>query len=95
MVMDFGIIGNLLCNWIEENYDHKTLIWEKDPHRDFFEKTTPDGVCIVPFNPTAENIGAYLLNVVGPDQLKGTGARLVKVKVQETTKCSAEVKIRS
>ena len=95
MVMDFGIIGNLLCNWIEENYDHKTLIWEKDPHRRFFEKATPDGVCIVPFNPTAENIGAHLLNVVGPEQLQGTGAKLVRVKVEETTKCSAVVKLRS
>lgn len=45
----------------------------------------------VPFNPTAENIGLHLLNVIGPRELQGTGARLISVRVEETRKCSAEV----
>jgi 6-pyruvoyltetrahydropterin/6-carboxytetrahydropterin synthase len=43
----------------------------------------------VPFNPTAENIAEYLVEVVGPNQLKKTGCVLVECKVEETRKCSA------
>ena len=46
---------------------------------------------IVGFNPTAENIGDYLLNVIGPFALEGTDVRLIKVIVEETRKCAAEV----
>ena len=45
----------------------------------------------LPLNPTAENMGDYLLNVVGPEQLKGTGVQLVKVVIWETENCFAEV----
>jgi 6-pyruvoyltetrahydropterin/6-carboxytetrahydropterin synthase len=43
----------------------------------------------LPFNPTAENMATYFLDI-GPDLLEGTGARLVACKVQETGKCNAE-----
>lgn len=43
----------------------------------------------VPFNPTAENMAKYLVQVVGPRELQGTGTRLVRVKIDETRKCSA------
>ena len=43
----------------------------------------------VPFNPTAENMARYLVQVIGPSVLKGTGVTLTKVVVDETRKCSA------
>lgn len=43
----------------------------------------------VPFNPTAENMAKYLLEVIGPQQLIGTGVTLMKVTIDETRKCSA------
>ena len=30
-VIDFSIIKSLLCGWLEENWDHNTLIWNSDP----------------------------------------------------------------
>jgi len=43
----------------------------------------------VPFNPTAENMAAYLLNTIGPEELTGTNVTLLDVVVEETRKCSA------
>lgn len=42
-----------------------------------------------PFNPTAENMAQYLVDVIGPLQLAGTGVTLLQCRVEETRKCSA------
>lgn len=91
MIIDFNCIGERLCSWVEENFDHKTILWEKDPNVGIFKKITPKGIIVVPFNPTAENMAQFLLQVIGPRQLEGTGVRLVSVRIDETAKCSAIV----
>src|SRR5690606_2639979 len=30
-VIDFSVIKEKLCMWLEEHYDHKFLIWQEDP----------------------------------------------------------------
>lgn len=92
-VLDFGAIKALLCTWLEDNWDHKFLIWENDARGAALKSLNDAGVILVPFNPTAENMGDYLINVVAPQQLKDTGCRLIKVVIEETRKCSAEVSI--
>lgn len=42
----------------------------------------------VPFNPTAENMAKYLVEVVGPAQLAGFDCTLRRVVIEETRKCS-------
>jgi 6-pyruvoyltetrahydropterin/6-carboxytetrahydropterin synthase len=91
--MDFSVIKAKLCQWLEDNFDHKFLMWEKDPYLPTMEKLSPDSMVKVPFNPTAENIGTYLLKDVAPMLLKGTGCTLVKCVVEETRKCQVEVKL--
>lgn len=98
-IIDFSVIKSRLCMWLEEQWDHKFLLWEKDPLRDFFvvaDNTATldatevmESLVFVPFNPTAENMASYLLHIIGPKQLDGTGARLISVDVSETRKCSA------
>lgn len=88
-VVDFGVIKSRLCAWIEAAWDHKTLIWERDPLADALTALVPADIVLVPFNPTAENMAQYLVEVVGPRELMGTGCRLVYVKVEETRKCWA------
>lgn len=92
-VMDFSVIKALLCEWLEEEWDHRFLVWEDDPMMLKLTQVDPEGTVIVPFNPTAENMGKYLINVVGPQELKGTGARLTSVVIEETRKCSVEVSL--
>ncbi|EIM24368.1 6-pyruvoyl trahydropterin synthase family protein [Microvirga lotononidis] len=102
-VIDFSEIKSKLCMWLEENWDHKMLLWEHDPVANvLIDNTTGtgdgttlgDGIVLVPFNPTAENIAQHLVLVVGPQQLKGTGIKLRHCEVEETRKCSAVYTLR-
>lgn len=87
-VLDFSVIKEKLCMWLEENWDHKFLVWQEDPWA--LQLSQIDNtVVILPFNPTAENMAKFLLNIMGPLLLIDTGTELIKVTVEETRKCSA------
>jgi len=98
-VIDFTAIKEKLCMWVENNWDHKFLAWEQDRLikgiRDSCSLVPDDAEMLlesivwVPFNPTAENMAQYLVDVIGPQQLSGTGIALTSVKIEETAKCSA------
>lgn len=93
-VLDFSVINERLCQWLELNWDHKMLLYDRD-----FDYTTEmpyfkdAGIVQVPFNPTAENMALYLLKTIGPQQLKNMNCELVEVLVEETRKCSAKAKL--
>lgn len=86
-VIDFGVIKSTLCQWLEDNWDHKMLLWSRDPMLPQVLELDPHGVHPVPVNPTAENLATYLIDVVGPKVLAGTGVRLAAVRMSETRKC--------
>lgn len=46
-----------------------------------------DSLVSLPFNPTAENLAAYMVEVIGPRLLDGHGVELVKCTIEETSKC--------
>lgn len=94
-VMDFSVIKTKLCEWVEEKWDHKFLVWIDDPLAIKLKMEDREGVVLVPFNPTAELMAQHLLSVVGPSQLEGTGVRLVEVTMEETRKCSATVELKN
>lgn len=98
-VLDFTVIKARLCEWLEENWDHKFLAWEEDT---LVQSLTLDASCGIGdidhlnesivwlnFNPTAENMAQYLVEVIGPRVLAGTGTQLISVRIEETRKCSA------
>lgn len=91
-VLDFGVIKSRLCMWLEDHWDHRMLLWSDDPHVDGLLAVDPM-IVLLPFNPTAENMAEHLLRVVGPDQLADTGCRLLSVRIEETSKCSATADI--
>ena len=92
-VIDFSVLKEKLGGWVDDNWDHGFVYYAEDEelaglyraqlknHKHF----------VLPYNPTAENMARYLLEVVGPEQLKGTGVHLVKVVLWETENCFAEV----
>ncbi|MBD1423872.1 6-pyruvoyl trahydropterin synthase family protein [Sphingobacterium chuzhouense] len=88
-VVDFSVIKTALCEWLEEHFDHKFLIWEKDELLPQLHEVSGESLVVVPFNPTAENIAQYLVERIGPQQLKDYPVRLISCKVEETAKCSA------
>lgn len=108
-VVDFSVVKEKLCMWLEDNWDHKFLHWDKDPlilafsrgiHNETAQSAFNDaenaqeemgnffnGNVPLPFNPTAENLAGYLVEVVGPRQLVNTGLILTEVTIEETAKC--------
>lgn len=102
-VIDFGVIKEKLCMWVENNWDHKFLAWENDTMMQTLQRLSErsdemtqeddkmfyESLVFVPFNPTAENMAQHLVQIVGPLQLAGTGVTLVSVRIEETAKCSA------
>jgi 6-pyruvoyltetrahydropterin/6-carboxytetrahydropterin synthase len=91
-VMDFSVIKTKLCMWIEDNWDHKFLMWEHDPLLPDLKASTGSSIVVTPFNPTAENMAQYLVEEIGIDQLAGTGCVLIECRVEETRKCLATYK---
>ena len=92
-VVDFGVINEKLCQWLEHHWDHRMLLWENDPMLGPLQAIDPTVVAL-PFNPTAENMADHLINVVGPQQLGDSGLVVLGVTVEETRKCSAAVRNR-
>lgn len=103
-VLDFSVIKSRLCMWIEEHWDHKFLVWEDDDlmrdllypagiHSGPVIHLINTSIVWVQFNPTAENMAEFLLKVVGPLVLDGTGCQLLRVSIDETRKCSAAVEL--
>lgn len=103
-VIDFSVVKSTLCQWLEDNWDHKFLHWEQDKliagiasliedsnRPGFIEAKDEihffDSLVSLPFNPTAENLAAYMVEVVGPQLLTKHGVKLVKCVIEETSKC--------
>jgi 6-pyruvoyltetrahydropterin/6-carboxytetrahydropterin synthase len=100
-VLDFGCIKSVLCQWLEDNWDHKMLLWDRDDEaKEYFSVfPTSIGVVWVPFNPTAENMAYYLLvhgnNLLGEAHASGKmefPVQVTEVVVEETRKCSARAR---
>jgi len=91
-VIDFTALKGRLGSWVDENWDHGFIVWERDEEAKAALALMPSQKKFeLPTNPTAENMADHLLRIVGPDRLKGTGVRLVRVVIDETENCSAEV----
>ena len=90
-VVDFSVIKKTLCRYLEEQWDHKMLIWSEDPLLPALREIDPEGICVVPFNPTAENMAEYLLHTIAPPLLEPHHCTLHSCRLEETRKCSATV----
>ncbi len=87
-VIDFSAIKELLCGWVEAEWDHRFLISQDHPLANTLLVSDPT-VVVLNFNPTAENLAAYLLHVIAPMQLEGSGLVVTSVEFEETHKCKA------
>ena len=101
-VIDFSVVKTTLCQWLEDNWDHKFLHWNRDNLIDALKIAASRPSCplehedhehflsslvALPFNPTAENLAAYMVNVIGPQLLDEHGVQLVECTIEETSKC--------
>lgn len=91
-VIDFNAIKLYLCDWLERNWDHKTLLWKEDPlylelMKKFSQHIRLDSIIGLPCNPTVENIAEYFVEDIAPVLLGHTDVRLVSLVLWETGKC--------
>lgn len=101
-VIDFSVVKTTLCQWLEDNWDHKFLHWSRDNLIDALKIAASRPSCplehedhehflgslvALPFNPTAENLAAYIVDVIGPQLLDQYGVELVECTIEETSKC--------
>ena len=105
-VIDFSVVKTTLCQWLEDNWDHKFLHWEHDSvinslivvaSTEFARENNlvkdedynpfVDSLVALPFNPTAENLAAYMVDVICPQLLDEYGVELVECTIEETSKC--------
>jgi 6-pyruvoyltetrahydropterin/6-carboxytetrahydropterin synthase len=89
-VVDFSVLKDKVGGWIEEHWDHKFLCYEADRVMISALDMIDDDFVVCPFNPTAEEMARFLLTVVCPKVLAGTGARAVGIELWETENCKAE-----
>ena len=93
-VIDFADLKNRTKGWIDDNWDHSFLVYEKDDNAiQALETVQPSRLFKMPYNPTAENMAKYLLEVVCPQVLQGTGAKAQKVRIWETSESFAEASV--
>ena len=93
MVIDFGIIKEKIGKWIDENWDHSFIYYENDNEvYDALKYVKGQHKYELPFNPTAENLASYLLDIC-KDLFKDTGVKIYKIEFCETPNCSAVAKL--
>ena len=91
-IVDFGVIKELLGGWIDENFDHNTILSTADKKLgDFIEEQTGQKVYYFDYHPTAENIARYLFEEVCPKIFADREVRCVEIKVHETPNCYAKI----
>lgn len=90
-IVDFSVLKDRIGGWIDEHWDHGFLYWVEDEEiRAALEKITLQKTYTLPHNPTAENMANYLLCVICPRVLNGTGVSVIRVTIWETENCYAE-----
>jgi 6-pyruvoyltetrahydropterin/6-carboxytetrahydropterin synthase len=89
-VVDFSLIKRRLLGWLDEHWDHTFILWEEDKTALAAVKLAePTKYFLLPWNPTAENMARYLLEVVAPHVLADLGVVARRVAVWETDEACA------
>jgi 6-pyruvoyltetrahydropterin/6-carboxytetrahydropterin synthase len=88
MVIDFQDL-KLLKNWIDDNLDHASILWEKDPMCDYIRQSG-QRIFITKGNPTSERIGELILEKA-QQLFEKDGVQIRCVEVCETCTSAAIV----
>ena len=89
-VVDFSLIKKRMLGWLDANWDHAFLVFEEDDNALAAVRVVqPTKYFVMPWNPTAENMARYLLEVVAPNVLGDLGVIARRVAVWETDESCA------
>ncbi len=95
-LIDFSYLKKTFKGWIDDNWDHAFLLNEADDNGiDAIKRVVPTKYYILPYNPTAENMAKYLLDVVAPKMMQDLPVEVTRVIIWETEESFAEASISS
>ena len=93
-VIDFADLKKMFKGWLDEHWDHGFLLFEGDANGIAAAKMVePCKYFVLPYNPTAESMARYLLEVVCPELLAGGRVQATKVVIWETDEAFAEASL--
>lgn len=94
-IIDFSVLKQKVGAWLDLHWDHNVIVFNLDTEVVNALSWIPrkKEPFISEWNPTAENMAMYLLAVVCPRELSGTGVSVTKVIVWETPNCKAEASL--
>ncbi len=93
-VIDFGVVKDLLGKWIDDNFDHNTILATKDKNLGAeIAKNTGQKIYYLDENPTAENIALHLLHEICPKIFAKKNVKCVAIRLYETPNCFVDVKL--
>jgi 6-pyruvoyltetrahydropterin/6-carboxytetrahydropterin synthase len=91
-VVDFGVIKNIIGKWIDDNWDHNTILNVRDRKLgDDITKVTGQKIYYLDYNPTAENMARHLFEKICPELFKDYNIKIDRIKLFETPNCSVEI----
>ena len=90
-VVDFSVIKEKLGAWIDDNWDHTTILYDKDQKLGgAIDGITGQNIFYLPANPTAENMAEYIFTTICPQLFKNLPITCVRIRLYETPNCYAE-----
>ncbi len=93
-VVDFAELKSRCKGWLDQHWDHSFLVFEGDENAiAALKMVEPCRFFVLPYNPTAENMAKYLLEVAAPELMAGLGGRIVRVRIWETEEAYAEAAV--
>ena len=92
-VIDFAELKTRFKGWLDEHWDHGFILYEGDENGlQAIKMVEPCKYYELPYNPTAESMARYLVEVVCPELLKDTDVRATRVGVWEAEDAFAEAR---
>jgi 6-pyruvoyltetrahydropterin/6-carboxytetrahydropterin synthase len=93
-VVDFADLKARCKGWLDDHWDHSFLVYDKDQNAiDSLKMVKPSRLFLLPYNPTAENMAKYLVEVAAPNFMQGSGGTVVSVRIWETEDSYAEASV--
>ncbi|MBI2871692.1 MAG: 6-carboxytetrahydropterin synthase [Chloroflexi bacterium] len=78
MVVDFGVVADLVKGWVDANLDHRMVLCRRDPVVPLLAEMG-EPLYLMDENPTAENISKHVFQ-----QAQRQGLRVSEVRLWET-----------
>jgi len=83
--IDFALLKKKIGAWVNENWEGGFIIWKDDTHGlTALAQVEQQKIFVLEKHPTPEHMARHLLDVVGPNELRGSGISLLKVQLWET-----------